>query len=199
MYEYRLFMAIGDRLREERERLRLSQADFAEQAGIHRNTQVRYETNKTEPETSYLETIRALGVDVDYVLFGLPNPNAPVTCPFLERLGVNRPITLHECRWNASGQRGATSAHAVAHQQACKECPKNPITHGVSVDVQTADVDGRLLERLLEEIESRLEKSGRKLAPAKKARIVVMLYRASRAVGNIDLKMIEDAIALAGD
>lgn len=192
-------MAIGDRLREERERLRLSQADFAEQLGIHRNTQVRYESGKREPDSSYLESVRALGVDVDYVLFGLQNPDEPVECPFLQGLGVTRPITLHECRWNASGRRGATNHVAVAHQAACRTCQKNPITHGMPPVSQSGEVDGRLLEGLLEGVETALERIGRKLPPPKKARTVVMLYRAARASGTVDPKMIEDAVSLAAE
>lgn len=193
-------MAIGDRLREERERLRLSQADFAEKTGIHRNTQVRYEAGKREPDSGYLETIRALGVDVDYVLFGLQNPDEPVECPFLEaKFGDVKSITLKECRWNASGRRTSTSALASEHFRACKTCPKNPIGRAIKIEAQSADVDGRLLEGLLEGVESILERTGQRLTPPKKARTVVMLYRASRASGNIDSKMIEDAVSLAAE
>jgi len=190
------FMAIGDRLREERERLRLSQADFAEKAGIHRNTQVRYEKGKTEPETGYLESIKAIGVDVDYVLFGLPNSDMPVDCPFLKAEGIERPFTLADCRAFASGRRfgGQTTSRHVA---ACRECPKNPITRGVPVNETAPDVDGRLLEGILEELEAVLARTGAVLAPPKKARTTVMLYRAFRASGKVDPKMVEDAVSIA--
>lgn len=192
-------MAIGDRLREERDRLRLSQADFAEKAGIHRNTQVRYEAGKREPDSGYLETIRALGVDVDYVLFGLQDPDAPVECPFLEaKFGDVKPITLKECRRHATG-RFLSRPFAAEHLRACQTCPKNPIDRAIKAETPSTDVDGRLLEGLLEGVESILERTGQRLPPPKKARTVVMLYRASRASGNIDPKMVEDAVSLAAE
>ncbi|MDO8315253.1 MAG: helix-turn-helix transcriptional regulator [Rugosibacter sp.] len=61
-------MSIGLRLKEERELLRLSRTDFATKVGIHRNTQARYESGTREPDAAYWETVRALGVDVDYVI-----------------------------------------------------------------------------------------------------------------------------------
>lgn len=59
---------ISERLREERKRLRLSQGEFADLLGIHRNTQARYERGEREPDTAYLDAIRKAGVDVGYVV-----------------------------------------------------------------------------------------------------------------------------------
>lgn len=190
-------MAIGDRLREERERLRLSQADFAEKAGVHRNTQVRYESDKREPDSSYLEAIRALGIDVDYVLFGHPNAEAPVECPFLQSRGIERPFTLDECRRTASGRGRFGGSIASAHGQACPECPKNPIKRGPSIESSLPDVDGRLLENVLEALEVVLARKGVALAPPKKARTTAMLYRVAKASGRVDPKMVEDAVEVA--
>lgn len=65
-------MPISGRLKEERVRLGLTQTEFAVRAGITRNTQSRYEGGQTKPTTEYLERIRELGVDADYVFFGGP-------------------------------------------------------------------------------------------------------------------------------
>ncbi len=65
-------MAFNDRLTEERARLGLSQAAFASKVGISRNTQWRYEGGHTKPTTEYLERIKKIGVDADYVWFGGP-------------------------------------------------------------------------------------------------------------------------------
>lgn len=59
---------IGQRLREERKRLSLSQTDFAKAVGVHLNTQSRYEKGEREPDTAYLEAIGKAGVDVGYVM-----------------------------------------------------------------------------------------------------------------------------------
>ncbi len=61
---------IGKRLRGERERLGLSQADFAGRAGITRNTQAKYEAGERSPDASYLALVAEIGVNVPYVLVG---------------------------------------------------------------------------------------------------------------------------------
>ncbi len=59
---------IGDRLREERERLGLNQQDFGALGGVARNAQSRYEKGERAPDTDYLEALRKNGVDIVYVL-----------------------------------------------------------------------------------------------------------------------------------
>lgn len=59
---------LGERLKEERVRLGLSQSAFAMRVGIHRNTQIKYESGAREPDSSYLEAIGKAGVDVSYVM-----------------------------------------------------------------------------------------------------------------------------------
>lgn len=63
-------MSLGGRLAEERKRLGFAQGDFARRAGVSVSTQKRYEIGEREPGTSFLENVRALGVDVGYVLTG---------------------------------------------------------------------------------------------------------------------------------
>ena len=62
--------SVGDRLREERVRLNLSQEDLAQAGGVNRNTQGSYERGARNPDTAYLLAIATLGVDVGFVLFG---------------------------------------------------------------------------------------------------------------------------------
>lgn len=59
---------IGQRLREERKRLSLSQTDFAKAVGVHLNTQSRYEKGERGPDGAYLQAIGKIGVDVGYVM-----------------------------------------------------------------------------------------------------------------------------------
>lgn len=61
-------MGIGERLTQERKRLGLSQLDFAKQAQVSLSSQKRYETGERAPDTSYLEGIKRIGVDVNYVI-----------------------------------------------------------------------------------------------------------------------------------
>lgn len=189
-------MALCDRLREERERLGFSQAGFAEKAGVHRNTQVRYENGRTEPEVGYFEVVRGLGVDVDYVLFDILE--GQVDCPFLLSQGLPDKISSAECRQFASGKRSTSSAHAMRHWRACQQCPKNPIRSNQQPTQNLADdIDGALLMETIEGFEGAVQKANVQLLPYKKARIIVMLYRAFRLSGRVDQKMIEDAVGIA--
>lgn len=59
-----------DRLKEERKRLELNQAEFGEIAGIGKITQLHYEKGDRSPDANYLMAVAAAGVDVLYLLTG---------------------------------------------------------------------------------------------------------------------------------
>ena len=63
-------VSIGERLREERQRLGLSQPAFGEIGGVTKKTQLLYEVGERQPDTLYLAAIEEAGVDVLYVLTG---------------------------------------------------------------------------------------------------------------------------------
>jgi transcriptional regulator with XRE-family HTH domain len=67
---------IGTRLRDERLKLELSQTEFGEAGGVHKNTQSKYEQGERAPDADYLARIAARGVDVQYVLTGVPRAEA---------------------------------------------------------------------------------------------------------------------------
>jgi transcriptional regulator with XRE-family HTH domain len=57
----------GNRLREERKRLGLSQTDWGAAAGASKGSQILYEKGKA-PTADYLAAIAAIGADVLYIL-----------------------------------------------------------------------------------------------------------------------------------
>lgn len=59
----------GERIKEERQRLKLTQADFAKLAGVSRQSQANYETEEREPGAAYLINLYGQ-VDVPYILSG---------------------------------------------------------------------------------------------------------------------------------
>lgn len=63
---------IAIRLREERDRLGLNQTDFGAIAGVKRNAQMNYENGTRKPDADYLAAIASHGVDVGYLITGLP-------------------------------------------------------------------------------------------------------------------------------
>ena len=74
-----VFHNIGDRLRSERERLKLSQAALAERGGVKALTQHSYEKGSSYPNADYLSKVVECGVDVFYVVTGKRLPAARPT------------------------------------------------------------------------------------------------------------------------
>lgn len=71
--------SIGSRLKEERERLGLTQVEFREACGASKTAQFYFENDKQVPGGTYLIAADNLGVDVLYVLTGRPgNPRQPI-------------------------------------------------------------------------------------------------------------------------
>lgn len=68
---------VGQRLRQERQRLSLSQLQLATACGIGRTTQHFYETGVRSPDAVYLLLAAAAGVDVCFLL----NGKHPATTP----------------------------------------------------------------------------------------------------------------------
>jgi transcriptional regulator with XRE-family HTH domain len=64
-------VSIGDRLREERQRLNLTQPAIGEVGGVTKKTQMLYESGERFPDATYLAALAGAGVDVLYVLTGL--------------------------------------------------------------------------------------------------------------------------------
>lgn len=67
-------MTIGQRLREEREALGLSQPKFAAFAETTKQTLFSWESDRTAPSAGQLAAFAAAGVDVIYVLTGNRQP-----------------------------------------------------------------------------------------------------------------------------
>lgn len=63
-------VSFGERLREERERLGLSQTLFGDLAQVTKKTQMLYESGQRSPKADYLTAIAEQGIDVQYVLTG---------------------------------------------------------------------------------------------------------------------------------
>ena len=63
-------MSIGDRIKEEREKLGYSQEAFANAGGVSKRSQIMYEQNKTEVGAGYFSKIVEIGADIQYILTG---------------------------------------------------------------------------------------------------------------------------------
>ena len=70
-------MSFEERLREERERLGLSQEKMGLVGGVQKRAQIHYEQGERAPDASYLGAIATAGADVLYVLTGTRAPTIP--------------------------------------------------------------------------------------------------------------------------
>ncbi len=68
-------MNIGERLREERERLGCSQEKLGAIGGVQKRAQINYEAGERQPDAAYLRGVAQVGVDVQYVLLGVRSSN----------------------------------------------------------------------------------------------------------------------------
>lgn len=64
---------IGQRLKEERRRLGLSQEDFSAAGGIRRSTLYQYERGDRRPSLDFLLKTASVGVDLNFIIFGKRN------------------------------------------------------------------------------------------------------------------------------
>lgn len=62
---------VGSRLQEERKKTGLSQSELADLVGIGKMTQFQYEKGTNLPTLKYLSSIIPIGIDIQYVLFGI--------------------------------------------------------------------------------------------------------------------------------
>jgi len=65
--------SVGERLRAERLRLGLNQAEMAALGGVSPNSQINYEGNKRSPDTDYLVQLASSRVDVGFIVTGEPS------------------------------------------------------------------------------------------------------------------------------
>ncbi len=64
---------IGERLRQERARLGLSQGELAEKLSISKTTQFHYEANKRSPDAKYFLLAEKCGIDILFLITGKRN------------------------------------------------------------------------------------------------------------------------------
>jgi transcriptional regulator with XRE-family HTH domain len=70
-------MTIGQRLKEERDRIGMNQTTFAALGGVLKGAQIAYESGKSSPTAAHLAAAAEHGLDVLYVVTGQRVANAP--------------------------------------------------------------------------------------------------------------------------
>lgn len=70
-------MSVGNRLKDERLRLKRSQTEFATLAGVKKGTQINWEKGTSSPTADALVAYSQVGADVLYILTGKRSPDRP--------------------------------------------------------------------------------------------------------------------------
>ncbi len=128
---------VGSRLREERERLGLSQVAFSERGHVGKHSQINYESDRRNPDSKYLSSIGKIGADIMYILTGTGNPTLPDrTLPLSGdvRIGEQVYSTIKVYDIDASAGLGTVPvSEAVADQIAFTRAWL--IRHGIPADM----------------------------------------------------------------
>lgn len=217
-------MEFFERLTQERKRLNLSQANFAKAVGASLSSQKLYESGAREPNVSYLKSLEAIGVDVFFVLNG--DTSGEIRQEILGVGGSDSGYRNEALRlllysfgvdpeaWNKSldkilpitveANRYPDSTRPAVCVDLDETTGERLVTELMLLSPvlskkigESSEIYLSLLSDVIEGLENAVRASGKDIQPAKKAQAVVMLYRAFKASGKIDQKMIDEVVTLA--
>ncbi|WP_127959989.1 helix-turn-helix domain-containing protein [Serratia microhaemolytica] len=108
----------GERIKEERERIGLSQMAFGEMGGVKKLAQLKYEKGERAPDTTYLSAIAKIGADVQFIVTGVRSTTA-LTKDEEELLNSYRaaPIALKAAALAALTAGNSASSHITVSGQ----------------------------------------------------------------------------------
>lgn len=186
----------GNRLKEERERLGLSQAKFALMCNIGKTAQFNYESNARIPDGTYLSNALELGVDVGYLLSG--ERTTPVN---MYPLAASNVLSFVATKAGINTEALLWILDIVAHSE-------SKAFGGTGSDLMIAQEEiiylvdelfnsGDLLSSVILETENFLHSQSVELTPGKKYALIMMLYRSFKINGGINVQMIKDAVKFA--
>ena len=130
------FMNIGDRVREERERLGMSQTEFGEAAGVNRGSQFNYEQGRRMPDAAYLAAIAKLGADLLYIVVG------DQSFERVRALGADEQLLVDAFRSASPEVRRAALAVLLSTRDFAPSARVNQAFHGSVGSVVQGDVSG---------------------------------------------------------
>ncbi|HLD67833.1 MAG TPA: helix-turn-helix transcriptional regulator [Pseudomonas sp.] len=169
------FLPIGERLREERERLGKSQAEFAEVAGVTRKTLFGYESGVRTPDAGALASWGLVGIDVLYVVTG-------------QRLAP--PMSAIETGRNANESKAThqSNVRLTAHLTETT----NPVTNANDV----AEIDEALMRRIVMMLAKAAKAAGRRWESERLMLAAVDVYKFLAKEEKVDDAKLERVLKL---
>lgn len=196
--------------------------------GVHLNTQSRYENGVTEPDSTYLETLRDVGVDVGYVMgWGRKSTPDEILESAREDYKVGQ-LVMTDIGWvdSRDGKRAGRyilDALKMDHSEwnelvdrmvlpnkdgiPCADSREPGWVEGIVQSsglirglVQEAQLNNQaLLATILEAFDVAQQRLGKVVSTPRKAQAVALLYRAFMGTSKVDPALVEEALNLAAD
>jgi transcriptional regulator with XRE-family HTH domain len=190
---------IGSRLKVQREKLGLSQAEVAEKAGITARSQRNYETGTRVPDAGYLIAVSRIGIDLVHVLHGGYGDRADHDkndVAFIMAIEQAFGISHDDLAEAIDISLVDDNVNAFDPELLMREIRlRSPIVQAI-IDRESG-LDTDLLTGIFVGVDASLLSHGLKIESTRKAQAVAMLYRSFKASGKVDPAMIEEAVKLA--
>lgn len=187
-------MDFGRRIREERIRLEMTQAAFAKECSVHRNTQIKYESGEREPDAAYLVAMAQAGVDIGYVLTGRVELWEQMAMRHvLSSIQEHLKLIPQDDMWKEALRLAYEETVALANNQDVDCMASRAIQNLLKTSPVVLDLP--MLEDVIEKLEFVLETKGAALEPHIKARSIIALYGKLRSgARRLDLQMVEEIL-----
>lgn len=197
----------GGRLREERERLGLTQEQLARAGKVHRRTQVNYEADERSPDAAYINLVASAGVDTWYVLHGVRSEfleflNSWASAFILEllaKLGYTPDRAANIVLMAESVFKLKTDEAVISYPTQWEQFNDRVFEDSpVVVELRKpAELDAARLQAVLAFVDSESTGSGIELSSAKRAQLAASLYRNAFKDGALDEALGRDLFRLS--
>ncbi|MDP3514311.1 MAG: helix-turn-helix transcriptional regulator [Sulfuritalea sp.] len=197
------------RLKEERERITLTQAAFAKLCGVGKTAQYTYESGQRFPDAGYLAAAEGLGVDLSYLFSGMREDEKVdydlarwelfdgmfaalgFSPDDVEKFSRSIIPLLHDA-WSGDGESREEWRSAKLLPAVLEILKASPFIKGLA-DKPWVNVE--LLESVLRAIDE--SDAARSLPAIKRARVAALAYRLAGDGGKVSQDVIEQAALLA--
>lgn len=199
-------MSIGDRLKEERDRLMMSQSLLSSKAGVGRMTQGNYESGKRLPDAEYLKNVAIAGVDINYVVtghrIGAPDFQKMTTTFVLQyiekKTGFAVDVLMFVIEVLTEAATSAWSSDESKHDNADFDFDMTRWVNSTALQelIQAVFENALLLRDIFGTVNFVLLSYPAQLLGEKRLDLILMLYRAFKKTGEIDTDVVERGVRL---
>lgn len=204
---------LGQRLKEERERLGMTQAKFAAACGVGKTAQYTYEASQRFPGAEYLAAAESLGVDVTYLFSGMREGEkvdfdlahwelfegvflalgySPIDIKRFTKMIV--PL-LHDS-WSGDDEPREQWIRAKLLPDVRAILEASPFV--AEQKARAAVLDQELLATVLDAFDDSATRRGARIPNTRRAQAVALLYRAFLAAGGkVDNALVDETVSLA--